>query len=163
MRKLFAPILCSALALPGLALAAPSAPSADVLQVNNALSGVALDATAATRTVTASFDVKATNPAPYSKWRVSVFYTYSAATTVTSVFSCSQDGTNYSSLTSRSIAAGASAVSIVTDTYTTGGASANITLEYDVQGCRKAKVVLGGASAGAGDLVTVDWTAIVGG
>lgn len=147
--------------LPSAAWAA--AQPADIMQENNALSGVALNAAAALRTVTASFDIKPGTPAPYTKWRVSVFFTYGAATTLTSVFSCSQDGTNYASLTSRSISAGASTVSIVTDTYTTGGASADIMLEYDIQGCRKAKVVLGGASAGASDLVTVDWTAIVGG
>lgn len=151
------------LAAPTLAMAAPVAPSADAVQADNALSGVALNATAATRTLTASFDWQKTNLAPYTKWRVSVFYTYSAATTVTAVFSCSQDGTNYASLTSRSISAGASTVSIVTDTYTTSAASADIMLEYDIQGCRKGKIVFGGASAGSGDLVTVDWVAVVGG
>lgn len=148
---------------PSLAIAAPVTPAADTAQANNALSAVALNASAGTRTVTATFDYVPTNPAPFTKWRVSVFFTYNAATTVTGVFSCSQDGTNYASLTSRSIAAGASTVSIVTDTYTTGGASADFMLEYDIQGCRKAKLVLGGASAGASDLVTVDWVAVVGG
>jgi hypothetical protein len=139
-----------------------AAPLATVVDANNALSGVALNASAATRTVQATFG-SPTSPSPFTKWRVSVFFTYNAASTVTAVFSCSVDGTNYASLTSRSITAGASTVSIVTDTYTTGGASANIMLEYDIQGCRAAKVVLGGASAGASDFVTVDWSAVVGG
>jgi hypothetical protein len=141
---------------------AANAPLAMVVDSHNALSGVALNASAATRTVTAVFG-SPTSPSPFTKWRVSVFFTWAAASTVTAVFSCSIDGTNYASLTSRSITAGASAVSIVTDTYTTGGASADIMLEYDIQGCRAAKVLLGGASAGATDLVTVDWSAIVGG
>lgn len=154
--------LLAALLAPSLAMA-QIAPAAATLDADNALSGVALNATAATRTVTGVFDAKAAAPSPYTKWRVSVFFTYAAATTVTAVFSCSTDGTNYASLTSRSISAGASTVSIVTDTYTTGAASADIMLEYDIQGCRKAKVLLGGASAGASDLVTVDWVAVVGG
>lgn len=162
MKLSTATALFAALLAPSLALSAP-APSADTAQANNALSGVALNASAGTRTLTASFDYKAGVPAPFTKWRVSVFYTYSAATTVTAVFSCAQDGTNYASLTSRSIAAGASTVSIVTDTYTTSGASADLMLEYDIQGCAKAKIVFGGASAGAGDLITVDWVAVVGG
>ena len=156
-------VIAAALLAPLAALGAPKSPVAEILDVDNALSGVALNATAATRTVTATFTTSTTDPAPFTKWRVSVFFTYNAATTVTAVFTCSQDGTNYASLTSRSIAGGASTVSLVTDTYTTGGASANFTLEYDIQGCRKAKVLLGGASAGASDLVTVDWTAVVGG
>lgn len=152
-----------ALLLPSLAQAGGEGPWAATQHVDNALAGVALNASAATRTVTGTFQQNAANVSPYTKWRVLVFFTYAAATTVTAVFSCSEDGTNYASLTSRSITAGASTVSILTDTYTTGGASADFALEYDIAGCRKAKVVLGGASAGATDLVTVDWVASVGG
>lgn len=155
--------LAAAITLTSAVAMANDAVKASTIHTLNALDNVALNASAATRTVTATFQEGATRVSPYTKWRVSVFYTYSAATTVTAVFSCSIDGTRYASLTSRSITGGASAVAVVTDTYTTSAASADIMLEFDIQGCRKAKLVLGGASAAAGDLVDVDWAAVAGG
>jgi len=122
----------------------------------NILAAVALNASAAARTITLSSE-------GFSDLRVLVFYTYSAATTVTAQATCSYDGTNYVRITSRAITAGASVLSLFADTYTTGGASADFSLEYSVSGCRKVKVLFGGASAGAGDLVNIQAVATVGG
>lgn len=131
------------------------------------LDDVALNAAAATRTVTANLTQDSTigagSRALYSKLIVVVNFTYAAATTVTAQFSCSLDGTVYGRRTSTSTSAGASTIYAETGTYTTGAASIILTLEYDVRGCKSAKVLLGGASAGASDLVDATWTAVAGG
>jgi hypothetical protein len=129
---------------------------------HNLLNQIALNVTAASRTITLSLgNMPAGRPGDgFNKLRVFVFYTYSAATTVTALFSCSLDGTNYGSLLSRSIVSGASTVSVVTDTYTTGGANADLQYEYDVRGCASVQIVFGGASADGSDLVNVQAVAI---
>ena len=121
------------------------------------LTAVALNAAAGTRTLT--FDALEQQ---FSKVRVQVFYTYSAATTVTAAWTCSIDGTNYASDATESCASGTCTHYAKTDTYTTGAANASISFDFDARTCRKAKVVLGGASAGAGDLVTTDSAGVVG-
>lgn len=130
----------------------------------NLLEGVALNTSAGTRTITLDLAdaAKANKVEGFGKIRVAVFFTYAAATTVTAQFTCSLDGTNYGRTTSRSTSAGASTVSLQSDTYTTGAANANLILEYDVRGCRKAQVLFGGASAGASDLVNVQAVAVAG-
>ena len=152
-------------------LAAPQALAVEqgnltVSTVTTSLTGVALNAAAATRTITANLTqhgtiVSGSRPL-YSKMTVTVAYTYSAATTVTAQFSCSMDGTTYGRRTSTSTSAGASTIYAETGTYTTGAASIDLNLEYDVRGCKSVKVVLGGAGAGAGDLVTATWVAVAG-
>lgn len=112
------------------------------------LDDVALNATAATRTITL-------NTFGLSKVCVLVFYTYAAATTLVATPSVSADGTNYASVTSRNITAGSSTVSVFADTYTTGAADADLALEFDVTGKVSLKVVFSGASAGASDLIDV--------
>lgn len=154
-----------ALALPASALAVSgdTQPPASGLRFRTAggsvdlLSGVALNAAAATRTITVPTGLK------FGKLRVGVAYTYSAATTVTATMTCSMDGTTYYRLMSRSCTLGACDDYKLTDTYTTSAASQDYMLEYDVRGCNSVKVLFGGAGAGAGDLITVQATAIVGG
>lgn len=157
MKKL---LLITALLLPSAAMA-DSAAKLRVAKYRNGssmnlLSGVALNASAGTRTITLETD-------GFSKVRVLVNYTYAAATTVTAQFTCSLDGTTYGRLTSRATSSGAATVSAVTETYTTSAASAILVYEYDVRGCAKVQVLYGGASAGASDLVTVQAVAITGG
>lgn len=129
----------------------------------NLLEGVALNATAATRTITLNIgDANGFKAEEFTKIRVSVFFTWAAATTVTAQFSCAEDGTNYARLTTRSCSSGTCTVSLQSDSYATGGASADFSLEYDVRGCQKVKILFGGAGAGATDLVNVQATAIAG-
>lgn len=123
----------------------------------NLLDDVALNAAdATTRTITLTLNKQ------YSKALVKVFFTWGAASTVTATPTLSQDGTNYASKTTKACVSGACTVSKRVDTYTTGGVSANIELEFDVAGQESLKVLLGGASAGGSDLVDVQATAIVG-
>lgn len=139
---------------------AAEAPSPLFVFRDNVLSGVALNASAATRTITANMYENAGRPiAAYSKARLGIYYTYSAATTVTVLFSCSTDGTNYAQVMARNVSGATATMSKLTDSWTTGAASATdpgLGPEYDVTGCVKAKWVLGGASADGSDLVTVD-------
>ena len=129
----------------------------------NLLEGVALNAAAAARTITLNVgEANAYKGEEFTKLRVSVFFTYVAATTVTAQFSCSADGTNYARPTTRSCAAGACTVSLQSDTYTTGAANADFTLEYGIKGCQKVQILLGGAGAGGTDLVNAQAVAIAG-
>lgn len=126
------------------------------VNASNLLEGVALNAAEAARTITLDLcSVPAgRNGGCWETVRLSVFYTYSAATTVVVTPWCSQDGTNYARETSRSISSGASAVYPFADTETHGGADIDFSSVYDVRGCVKYKFVLsGGGSPGAGDLV----------
>lgn len=125
------------------------------------LSGVALNAAAATRTATIlRLDKR------YSRIILTIDYTYSAATTVTVTPSASPNttsgGTTYGRKTSTAIASGAGTVSLYADTYTTSAASATFELEYDCSGRDAMKFVFGGAGAGAGDLITVYAVAVAG-
>jgi hypothetical protein len=130
---------------------------------HNLLEAVALNGAAATRTITLTLgDSNPGSAKGWSKLRVSVFYTYSAATTVTAQLSCSQDGTNYAILQTRNCSAGTCTLSDATDSKATGNADRQPMMEFDIRGCQKAKVVFGGAGAGAGDLVNVQAVAIAG-
>lgn len=160
MKKLLPLILI--LAAPSLAFA-QQAPYSNSVLFDNQLSAVALNASAGTRTITLNNYLGGVPKAQFGKARIGIGYTYSAATTVTALFSCSKDGTNYHSVTSRTISGSTATVAVMTDTYTTGGASATIDIEYDIRGCIGVKWVFGGASAGAGDLVTVDVALVTGG
>ena len=128
------------------------------------LDGVALNATAATRTVTLDLTAgDSSSVGAFQKVEFFVEYTYSAATTVTAQATRSIDeGVSYMRRTSRSTIQGTSTVFLQTDTYTTGGASANFSLEYDVAGLTNLKVLFGGASADGSDLVTVKAVGIAG-
>lgn len=142
---------------------AQQAPNTRVQITNNILSGVALNAAAGTRTITANNYYAGTPTQPaFAKARLSIFYTYSAATAVTVVFSCSADGTNFAQMTARDISGSTATISALTDSYTTGAASKDLMLEYDIRGCAKVKWLLAGTGAGAGDLVTVDLALIAG-
>jgi hypothetical protein len=124
----------------------------------------ALSASALNGSPTLTIDL-GTRPSVYSAWskaRLGITYTYSAATTVTTVFACAIDGTNFTTVTSRSISGGTATVSTLTDSIATGAGNLTYQLEYDIRGCKKAKWTFGGASAGAGDLVTVDVALVAG-
>lgn len=137
------------------------------LTVSKVTSGSDLDlsAAAASRTITATLthDNTATGRPVYAKWMVIADYTYSAASTVTAQFTCSLDGTTYGRRTSTSTSAGASTIYKETGTYTTDAASGTLTLEYDIRGCKRAQLLLGGAGAGASDLIDWSWVAVAGG
>lgn len=151
-------LLAAALLLSPAAVLAAQAPSVLYDYRGAVLGGVALNASAATRTATVTGLGK-----KYSRLIWQVDYTYSAATTVTLTCSGStNEAASYGVKTSTSVSAGAGTVSAYVDTYTTGGASNNLLIEYDVAGLDAFKCVFGGASAGAGDLVTVYATAVVG-
>lgn len=112
------------------------------------LSGAALNAAAASRTMTLTVDGN------WAKLRLAVAYTYSAATSVTLTPTCSLDGTNYDSYSTRGCSSGACEVHTMTDVVT-GTANFNKIFEYDIKGCDFFKVVFsGGGSPGAGDLIT---------
>lgn len=147
-------------------LAVPALADQGYLTVSKTTTGTqfALNAAAATRTVTAilTHDGTTSGRPVYSKLAVTAVYVYSAATTVTVQFSCARDGTNYGRRTSTSTVAGASTIYAETGTYTTGAASINLDLEYDVRGCASVQLLFGGAGAGAGDLVTPVWNAAAG-
>ena len=150
-----------------LLFAAPAMADQGYLTVSKhtlALDGVALNAAAATRTVTATLthDGASTGRPVYSKLLVVVDFTYAAASTVTDQFTCSLDGTNYGRRTSSSTVLGATTRYAEPATYTTNAASAVLTYEYDVRGCKAVQILFGGASAGASDLVDVTWTAVAG-
>ena len=120
------------------------------------LTGVALNAAAATRTITVT---------PAQQWGrvlLTVNYTYSAATTVTITPTC----TDNTALTKGSVVAGTLSAGVITDvalsrSWTTGAASANFQWSFDVAGQASCAFVLSGASAGAGDLVTVSASLVV--
>ncbi len=156
------PILTLALLLAAVTAHAQEAPYNRVELRDNVLSGVALNASAGTRTITANLYAGNAPRAEYSKARLIIAYTWAAASTVTIAFSCSADGTNYGPVMARNISSGTATISVLTDSYTTGGASATLGPEYDVRGCLKGKWVLGGAGAGASDLVTVDLSLVAG-
>lgn len=121
----------------------------------NMLSGVALNASEGTRTL------ELVTSKNWSRVKLEILYTYSAATTLTIAPTFSLDGT-YASETSGVTADGIRTLSQLTDTYTTNGASANLIVSYDVSGMQSVKFVFGGAGAGAGDLVTVQAVAVSG-
>lgn len=163
-------ILIAALLIPSAALA--YAPQSKVQWLTkdsstndyNLLEAVALNATAATRTITVPISqVQSRAGEGFEKLVVGVEFTYAAASTVVLTPTCSMDGgSTYFSETSTAIAAGAGTVSLYTDTYTTGGASASFRLVYDVSSCTHYKIVFSGASAGATDLVDVQAALVVG-
>jgi hypothetical protein len=148
------------------------APAAQVQRITNdasankydLLAAVALNASAATRTITVPVaQARLSTGDGYSRLIVGVDFTYAAATTVTLTPTCSLDGgTTYFSVTSTAITAGAGAVSLYVDTYTTSAASAKFSVGYDVGACTHFKIVFGGASAGAGDLVDIQAALTVG-
>ena len=122
----------------------------------NLLEGVALNAASASdRTITLN------TKGFWAKLRVSVFFTYTAATTVDAVFTCAYDGVNYAQITSRSISGGTATVSKLTDSHPVS-ADSDFQLEYDVKGCEFVKVLFSGTGAGGSDTVDVQATTIAG-
>lgn len=156
-------VLAALLAAPNLAWAQGVQPRTNVKDFKsgtsfNLLAAVALNAAdAATRTITLSLGKD------FGKALVHVFYTFGAGTAVTAILTCSSDGTNYARRTSRSTAAGVSTISPLSESYPTGSASSNFTIEYDVRGCESVKVLFGGTGVNGSDLVNVQATALTGG
>jgi len=114
----------------------------------NMLEDVALNAAAATRTLTL------TVPSAAHKLRLAVFLTRTAATNVRITPTGSFDGTNYAEWTSRSTLAGVGTLTDFYDLHAVSG-DKDFATEYDVTGLKKVKLVFSGASAGAADLVNV--------
>lgn len=122
----------------------------------NLLDDVALnDGTEANRTITLTLQKK------WSKVLVKVFYTNSSATTVTATISASQDGTNFAVKTTKSCAQGTCTIYPRVDSNPVSG-DEDFELEIDVKGQEKLKVVFGGASADASDLIDIQAVAVVG-
>lgn len=119
------------------------------------LSGVALNASAGTRTATITIAKS------WAKLRFGIQFTRSAATSVTSQFTCSYDGTTYYRRTTKACSSGTCTLYEQSDDNPQS-TSVNFEIEYDVRGCQKVQILLGGASAGASDLVTTQAVAIVG-
>lgn len=119
------------------------------------LSGVALNAATGLRTLDLKLGL-ATSPGSFEFVAIAVDYTYSAATTVTATCYGSLDGgLTYRALQSSSITAGVDTLSDYVAVKTTGAASKSYLFTLTVDGCTDLRVVFSGASAGAGDLITV--------
>ena len=157
-------ILLLALLAPSVAMAAPSAPTTRTKWFPNAsstnrfnlLEGVALNAAAATRTITVTLNNK------YSEIKVIIDLTRSASTDMTFAFSGSFDGTKFGDVTSRKISTGVTTISQMTESNP-GTASRTLLITWDVLGLNAAKIVFGGTAADGSDLVDVQVVAVVGG
>lgn len=118
------------------------------------LSAVALNAAAATRTVTLTLNQR------YSRVLFTVNYTWAAGTTVTITPTC----TDSASLTAGSILSGTLASGVSTDVAYSRSfavtASANWQWNFGVAGQHQCAFVFSGAGVGASDLVTVSATAV---
>lgn len=129
------------------------------------LNGVALNAAAATRTVTVEtsrFQQGRGDVAAYAKLRLGIALTQSACTTVTSAMTCSYDGgTTYYTRQTRACSSGTCSTYDMTDSNAVSGAE-TFELEYDIRGCTNVKVLLGGASCGGSDTVITQTVLIVG-
>jgi hypothetical protein len=142
---------------PAIALAAPTAPAKSynptATNTRNALEDVALNAAAGSRTITVPLGGN------YKTLKLFVWLDYTAATTLVVTPSESTDGTNFASVASRSIVAGAGTVTSYTDTKA-AGADVDMALQYNVEGLKAIKFVVSGASGGAADFVDAQWVAI---
>ncbi len=96
----------------------------------------------------------------YSKLRVSIFLTRASATSITAVFSCSHDGTNFAIPTSRVCTAGACDLETRGDTFDSISADLDFEIEYDVQGCSDVRIQLGHVAAVAGDVLNFQAVAV---
>jgi hypothetical protein len=156
--------ICLALLVAPAVANAAVQPYTNAIVFDNALSAVALNASAGLRTITKSLAAGQDQAPGYSKARLFIDFTWAAAATVTVVFSCSADGTHYHQLGGRSVSGATASVSGITDSYDTSAhQSVQIPmLEYDLRGCKSGQWVLSGASAGSSDLVTVDLVLVTG-
>jgi hypothetical protein len=122
----------------------------------NLINVAPLDGAAGTRTITLTTGKR------FSTILVTVIFDGTGTSTaITATPTCSQDGTNFASVTSRAIAAGVGTVSPFTDVRTTS-VTENYLLDYDVRGCEKYKIVFSGTTPSAADLLTVQAVAVVG-
>lgn len=148
--------LCAQLCVPALAFAQQALPTQAELQTGSDLTAVALnDATPANRTVTIKVAKR------WSKLRLGIQFTHSAATTVDAQFSCSYDGTTYYRRTTRACSSGTCTLYEQTDSNPVAG-DVDFEIEFDVRGCKRVQILLSGTSAGAGDLVTTQSILVVG-
>lgn len=98
----------------------------------------------------------------YSKLTIQLDHTHAAASAITLTCEGSLNGgSTYARITATSILAGTGTVTVYTDSYTTGGASSNILLEYGVQGYDKVRCDIGDTAA-TSDTITVYASASVG-
>lgn len=137
----------------------------------NLLDGVALNASASSRTVNRSLcpGQPGKDSECYTKVRLNIFFTHDSATDVEVAFSCSMDGgSNYATLTTKACSSGNCQVFLRTDDNDTSGSGndedssagdEDFSLEYDVRGCTDWKAVVSGTSGGASDLVNLQATA----
>lgn len=119
------------------------------------LDDIALNATAADRTITLTLDRK------YAKVVIGIDFEHNAATTVTATPTVSYDGSVFFSKTTKSCASGTCTVYQRTDSNPVSG-DEEFELEFDVRGLEKLKIVFAGASAGASDTIDVQAVAVVG-
>ncbi|MEM6533888.1 MAG: hypothetical protein AAF654_14805 [Myxococcota bacterium] len=137
------------------------APKTSALQIRASLTGlrvldnVALNATAADRTVTVR------SSQSWAKALVFVDLTRAAATSLDATFLCSPDGTTFFKRQSQAISGGTSTLSDFTYTKAVTGSEA-IYIESDVRGCQEWRMVFSGTSAGGSDLVDVYVTLVTG-
>lgn len=169
MRHLAFILALTALSAPTIALGR-GAPTTTVVRLSSGgsavlLDGVAMNASAANRTVTVNLG---SGDASWSKLVFSIDYTDNACTKVEASPSCDLGDGTFTSLVSRNVSAGAAIVSPLVDVLCddSGTACDDFTylLEYDARGCERFRLILsdGGSSCGASDLVTVYATAVVG-
>ena len=132
------------------------APTTQTSYLPDQLSGVALNATAATRTLDLTLRNK------WAKLRVGVDYTNSAATTVTGVLSCSlvSGGTKYTFQT-KACSSGTCSHYDRTDSNAVSG-DEDFFFEFDIRGCWDASILFGGASADGSDVITTESVALTG-
>jgi hypothetical protein len=156
MRKLA--LVLGILLAPAVASAQTLAPYTRSNNFGAQLSGIALNASSATRTTTLTLNGQ------FASVVYQIDYTYSAATTVTMTCTNSLNGgSTYGGITITDLNAGTITKASAALTYTTGSASAVLVVELGAHGVDHQKCVFGGASAGSGDLVTVTPVGVVGG
>lgn len=115
------------------------------------LDGVALNASAATRTIT----VELGPDGDYRSLVVQVDFTHNAATTLVLTPTCSiNGGASYASVLTGSVSSGTEDVDAHVVSMGVAG-SVNNKYEFNVVGCDAFKIVFSGASGGASDLIDV--------
>ncbi len=116
-----------------------------------------------TQTITARLsNASYSEKAQYTKIKITVAYTYSAATEVQVAWKCSTDkGVTYGTETSRDPNA-STTITSYQDTIAPGAANFTLNLDWGVKGCTDIQIVFTSTAGDGSDVITVTGTAIAG-